>query len=215
MKWLNYHVVIDERRGCGQEKKKNNKKTTWKSNFICFCWQFLHFWVYMCCHFTAFGQRHIKKRAWDLFIFPLKNLLRQHQKKLIQVHNEIFYMIPDSSSMFFCPRGEHPHVRQFFGRWVICLKVLPFAFRTNRRLLLPALLLHRMRRRLEIIGLKSKLIDHLWMNKRFRYFVQSCMKLSLNFWVISLKKNPDNDDIYSRNNFHIIKPWRQQHLRLI
>lgn len=32
------------------------------------------------------------------------------------------------------------------------------------------------------------------------------MKLSLNFWVISLKKNPDNDDIYSRNNFHIIKP---------
>lgn len=201
--------------GAVRKKKKQTKKQPEKATSSVFVGSFCTFGFTCAVTLPHLGKDTLKKEPGIYLFFLWKTFWDNTKKKLIQVHNEIFYMIPDSSSMFFCPRGEHPHVRQFFGRWVICLKVLPFAFRTNRRLLLPALLLHRMRRQLEIIGLKSKLIDHLWMNKRFRYFVQSCMKLSLNFWVISLKKNPDNDDIYSRNNFHIIKPWRQQHLRLI
>lgn len=163
MKWLNYHVVIDERRGCGQEKKKQTKKQPEKATSSVFVGSFCTFGFTCAVTLPHLGKDTLKKEPGIYLFFLWKTFWDNTKKKLIQVHNEIFYMIPDSSSMFFCPRGEHPHVRQFFGRWVICLKVLPFAFRTNRRLLLPALLLHRMRRRLEIIGLKSKLIDHWWM----------------------------------------------------
>lgn len=202
-------------------KKKTNKKTTWKSNFICFCWQFLHFWVYMCCHFTAFGQRHIKKRAWDLFIFPLKNLLRQHQKKTNSSAQWDFLHDPRLFQHVFLPTwwtSSCPSVLWPVGD----LSKSPSLCFSNKQKTPASCFVTTSHEEtigdywLEVKADRS-LMDDGWFgkNKRFRYFVQSCMKLSLNFWVISLKKNPDNDDIYSRNNFHIIKPWRQQHLRLI
>lgn len=36
MKWLNYHVVIDERRGCGQEKKNKQQKNNLKKQLHLF-----------------------------------------------------------------------------------------------------------------------------------------------------------------------------------
>lgn len=113
-KWLNYHVVIDERRRC---EKKISK--TWI--FICFCWQFCTFWVYTCSRFTTPGRRHsVEEPGISLFFFS--KLFAITPKKMTQVHNEIFYTFPNSSNTCLCPVVDA--LIQFVGLWVICLKVM-------------------------------------------------------------------------------------------
>lgn len=96
-KWLNYHVVIDERRRCGQEKKilKN-------LNLHLFLLAVLHF---LSLHLLSLYRTWAKaqcRRAWDFIIFLLKTFC-DNTKKMTQVHNEIFYTVPNSSNTHLCP----------------------------------------------------------------------------------------------------------------
>lgn len=194
MKWLNYHVVIDERRGCGQEKKKTTKKQPEKATSSVFVGSFCTFGFTCAVTLPHLGKDTLKKEPGIYLFFLWKTFWDNTKKKTNSSAQWDFLHDPRLFQHVFLPTwwtSSCPSVLWPVGD---LSKSLSLCFSNKQKTPASCFVTTSHEEMIGDYWLEVKadrsLMDDGWFgkNKRFRYFVQSCMKLSLNFWVISLKK---------------------------
>lgn len=110
--------------GAVRKTKRKISKISWKATSSVFVGSFLHFWVYVLPSLLRYSTRaktHWTKRVWDVFIFLVRTFAITPKTNTSAQWD--FLHTPELFCHVFCPGGEHPHVRRFVDRWVICLKV--------------------------------------------------------------------------------------------